>query len=86
MSSIFNKENMAVAMAPIVIMPLILFGGQFANSDNIQAWISWFQYLSPIRYSQEALVVNEFSRRPYNSDLILQNLKSGAIIQVSKTQ
>jgi ABC-type multidrug transport system permease subunit len=86
MSSIFIKEEMAVAMAPIVIMPMILFGGQFANSDNIQAWISWFQYLSQIRYSQEALVVNEFSRRTYNSDLILQNLKSGAIIQVSKTQ
>lgn len=27
MSSIFNKEDMAVAMAPIVVMPLILFGG-----------------------------------------------------------
>jgi ABC-type multidrug transport system permease subunit len=86
MSSIFIKEETAVAMAPTVIMPMILFGGQFANSDNIQAWISWFQYLSQIRYSQEALVVNEFSRRTYNSDLILQNLKSGAIIQVSKTQ
>jgi ATP-binding cassette subfamily G (WHITE) protein 1 len=41
-SSIFNKEEMAIALAPIVMMPIILFGGQFANSDNIQAWISWF--------------------------------------------
>ena len=41
MSSIFNDEDMAVGMAPIVIMPLVLFGGQFANSGNIQAWISW---------------------------------------------
>ncbi len=27
MSSIFNKEEMAVSFAPIVVMPLILFGG-----------------------------------------------------------
>ncbi len=42
MSSIFNKEETAVALAPVIMMPIILFGGQFANSDNIQAWISWF--------------------------------------------
>lgn len=42
MSSIFNKEEMAVAFAPLVMMPIMLFGGQFANADNIQAWISWF--------------------------------------------
>ena len=60
MSSIFNKEETVAALAPIVVMPLILFGGQFANPGNIPDWISWFQYLSPIRYSLEALVVNEF--------------------------
>ena len=42
LSSIFNKEEMAVELAGVVIMPLVLFGGQFANSGNIQAWISWF--------------------------------------------
>lgn len=71
MSSIFNKEEMAVALAPIIMMPIILFGGQFANSDNIQAWISWFQYVSPIRYGLESFVRNEFDSRYYNSTMIL---------------
>ena len=71
MSSIFEKEEAVTALAPIVMMPLILFGGQFANSDNIQAWISWFQYISPIRYGLEALVVNEFDERTYNRTLVL---------------
>jgi len=35
MSSIFNKEEMAVSLAPIVMLPIMLFGGQFANSKNI---------------------------------------------------
>lgn len=41
MSSIFTREEMAVALSPVIMMPIILFGGQFANSGNIQAWISW---------------------------------------------
>ena len=63
MSSIFNREETAVALAPTIIMPLVLFGGQFANSANIQAWISWFQYVSPLRYGLEAFVRNEFDNR-----------------------
>jgi ATP-binding cassette, subfamily G (WHITE), eye pigment precursor transporter len=58
-SSVFEKEEAAVGLAPVIMMPFILFGGQFANSGHIQAWISWHQYLSPIRYSFEALVINE---------------------------
>ena len=42
MSSIFNKEETVTQLAPIVVMPLILFGGQFANPQNIPDWISWF--------------------------------------------
>ena len=77
MSSIFNKEETVTALAPIVVMPLILFGGQFANPQNIPDWISWFQYLSPIRYALEALVVNEFDERIYNRTLVLQQANSG---------
>ena len=62
---------MAVSLAGIIMMPLILFGGQFANSGDIQAWISWFQYISPVRYGFEAIVRNEFDLRQYNSYMIL---------------
>jgi ABC-type multidrug transport system permease subunit len=82
MSSIFNKEETAVQLSPIVVMPLILFGGQFANSGNIQAWISWFQYVSPIRYGFEAFVDNEFNSRVYNSTAILQSLTSNATVTI----
>jgi hypothetical protein len=35
MSSIFESEEQASEIAPIVVMPLVLFGGQFANPDAI---------------------------------------------------
>jgi ABC-type transport system involved in multi-copper enzyme maturation permease subunit len=73
-SSIFEKEEMATSLSPIIIMPLILFGGQFANSKNIQPWISWFQYISPIRYGLEAMTVNEFDSRIYNTTMIIRNI------------
>ena len=73
-SSIFEKDEMAVAIAPVIMMPMMLFGGQFANSGNIQAWISWFQYISPIRYGYEALCRNEFENRSYNTTAIFENL------------
>jgi hypothetical protein len=34
-SSLFEKEEMAVGTGPVFILPLMLFGGQFANSGNI---------------------------------------------------
>jgi ABC-type multidrug transport system permease subunit len=74
MSSIFDSEESAAKIAPIIVMPLILFGGQFANPDAIPKWIGWLQYISPIRYGLESLVVNEFDSRIYNTTLILQQV------------
>ena len=54
-------NNAAVAATlSMVFMPFILFGGFFVNLDDVYVWLSWLQYLSPIRYSTEALVRNEF--------------------------
>ena len=60
MSSIFPKEEYAVMLSPLIMMPIILFGGLFSNLEELEAWIRWFQYISPIRYALESLVRNEF--------------------------
>jgi hypothetical protein len=49
------------------MMPVMLFGGEFANSATLQAWISWLQYASPIRYAFEAIIINEFDPRTYDA-------------------
>ena len=67
LSSIFDKEEMAVALAPVIIMPLMLFGGFFSNAGSYPDWIGWFQYISPIKYSLEALIWNEFDGRKYGA-------------------
>ena len=56
MSSVFNHEETAVQVAPTIVFPFILFAGFFSNSGTQPVWISWFQWVSPIRYGVEALV------------------------------
>ena len=59
-SSLFKRAETAVLMVPVIIMPLMILGGFFANSDGVPHWIRWAQYVSPIRYLFEALAINEF--------------------------
>ena len=41
LSSIFEKAEIATQVSPVVMMPLILFGGLMANTSTIPEWISW---------------------------------------------
>ena len=63
LSSVFSKPEDAVGIAPVVLMPIMLFGGLFANADGYPTWIGWLQYVSPARHALEALVRNEFETR-----------------------
>jgi ABC-type multidrug transport system permease subunit len=64
-SSTVAKDETAVAVAPIVMMPLAQFGGFLVNTSTMPKWISWLQYISPIRYALESFTRNEFNSRTY---------------------
>jgi len=49
----------------LLMFPYIVFGGYFVNLSTIYVWLRWLSYLSPIRYSMEALLRNELEN---NSD------------------
>ena len=54
-SALAPNVNSATSIAPLFTMPMILFGGFIANTDTIPAWLGWVQYISPIRYGNEAV-------------------------------
>jgi len=54
-------QNTAIAFGGIIMMPLMLFGGFFANAGTYPGYITWIQYVSPIRYTLESLFWNEFN-------------------------
>jgi len=59
-SSIFEDFAIASMIAPVLMMPFMLFSGFYANLDSILPWLAWFQWCSPLKYSLEALMQNEF--------------------------
>ena len=59
-SAMTPNVNSATAIAPLFTMPMILFGGFIANTDSIPAWLGWVQWISPIRYGNEAVAHTQF--------------------------
>ncbi len=60
LSILTGDIQLALAIAPTLMIPLMLFGGFFLNSDNIPSWLAWFKYLSWIYYSNEFLAINQW--------------------------
>ncbi|TPX40845.1 hypothetical protein SeMB42_g05847, partial [Synchytrium endobioticum] len=58
---IFPSLPVALAATPVILMPLMLFSGLFANLDTIPVWLRWIQYISPIKYGFEGMVKNEYT-------------------------
>ena len=64
--TIFNKIEPAITITPAIILPLIIFSGFFINNNSIPRYLFWLSYLSPIKYTFHALILNEFSGLKFN--------------------
>ncbi len=62
-ASIFDDINNALAVLPIVILPLLPFSGLFASSDALPGYLSWIQWISPMKYAYTGMVENQFNGR-----------------------
>lgn len=67
LSSLFESETAATAIAPVFAMPMLLFGGLFANNNTTPAWLAWFQYISPIKYAAEGILDVEMINDPHGA-------------------
>lgn len=55
----------ATAVAPLLTMPAILFGGFFANSNSYHfVWLGWFRYISPIYYANCGILLADYRTAP----------------------
>jgi len=44
--AIVNSTQAAMAIAPLLITPFLMFGGFFANSDSLPEVFAWIKYIS----------------------------------------
>jgi ABC-type multidrug transport system ATPase subunit len=64
LACIFTDVSIALAVAPMVILPLMMVSGFFLNPDSFPVYLKWAQWLSPMKYAFSALAANEFSGLP----------------------
>lgn len=82
--SMFKDVRTASGMLPMVLMPLVLFSGFYANQSQLMSWIGWLQYISPMKYAFEALMRNEYTGYTPNKNFVsfqlitLANKQSGS--------
>ncbi|GJP34882.1 hypothetical protein CLOM_g19364 [Closterium sp. NIES-68] len=59
--SLAPTPELALALAPLFMVVLILFGGLLVNLDSIPVWIRWVRYISPIQWGFVGLSVNQLA-------------------------
>ncbi|KAK2781143.1 hypothetical protein FQN52_001790 [Onygenales sp. PD_12] len=73
MSSIFRtiaaaSRTLAQALAPaaVLILGLVIYTGFAIPTRNMLGWSRWMNYIDPVAYGFEALMVNEFHNRQFD--------------------
>eukprot|EP00216_Chloropicon_sp_CCMP2111_P004459 CAMPEP_0198240856 /NCGR_PEP_ID=MMETSP1446-20131203/5847_1 /TAXON_ID=1461542 ORGANISM="Unidentified sp, Strain CCMP2111" /NCGR_SAMPLE_ID=MMETSP1446 /ASSEMBLY_ACC=CAM_ASM_001112 /LENGTH=732 /DNA_ID=CAMNT_0043923635 /DNA_START=336 /DNA_END=2534 /DNA_ORIENTATION=- len=61
LSSAFRDISIALSLAPLFVLPLMLFSGFFISYEDTPLYVAWIQAISPVRYAFAILMQNEFS-------------------------
>jgi ABC-type multidrug transport system permease subunit len=64
LSATFSNANSALAVGPLIVMPLSIVSGLFANTKRLEPGWVWLTYLSFMRYTFKSLIRNEFLHLP----------------------
>lgn len=57
--------------ASILILALVIFTGFVIPVDYMLGWCRWINYLDPVAYGFEALMINEFHNRKFTCDVFV---------------
>lgn len=61
-ATFFRDAQAAFAMVPLVLLPLLVVSGLFANNSRLEPYWTWLNYLSFPRHAFLGMIINEFSR------------------------
>lgn len=59
-SCLARTVTAALALAPPLMVPLMIFGGIFVNNKSIPSYFVWLKYLSWFKYATEILTVDQW--------------------------
>ncbi|KZO95147.1 hypothetical protein CALVIDRAFT_555853 [Calocera viscosa TUFC12733] len=77
-AAIFSNGGIAILLSALFNLAQMTFAGFFVHLDSIPPVLRWLQWLCPLKYTLEALSVNEV-----NSGLMIEDTLSGVPVDVS---
>ncbi|KAF0692214.1 Aste57867_16685 [Aphanomyces stellatus] len=51
-----RRADLAPVIGIVMILPLVLFGGLFINSDDTPVYFVWLEYISPLKYTYRGVM------------------------------
>lgn len=54
-----KNYNIAIQAVPLLMMPIVTYGGQIVNLAELPWYSTWIQYLSPLRYGYNIIVKSQ---------------------------
>ncbi|KAF2675522.1 hypothetical protein BT63DRAFT_450509 [Microthyrium microscopicum] len=70
-ASVSRSLSQALAPAGILILAIIIYTGFAIPIKNMLGWSRWINYLDPVAYGFESLMVNEFHGRNFSCSNVL---------------
>jgi len=64
-ASVSRTLSQAMAPAAVLILAIVIYTGFALPVPNMRGWARWINYLDPVAYGFEALMVNEFAGRSF---------------------
>ena len=64
-----SSTQVALALGPPFIIPLLLFGGFFLRNGSVPVYFDWLRYVSWFMYANEALSINQWQGISFNDTL-----------------
>lgn len=64
-ASLSRTLSQAMTPAALLILSIVIFTGFAIPTDYMLGWCRWLNYIDPVAYAFEALMVNEFAGREY---------------------
>ncbi|KAI6242473.1 ABC transporter ATP-binding protein/permease wht-1 [Aphelenchoides fujianensis] len=58
---VLGSESLAQTIVPMLVLPMMLFGGYFVNFNAIPPYLKWLAYASWYRYGFEGLEINQWA-------------------------
>ncbi|RHY02045.1 hypothetical protein DYB37_007719 [Aphanomyces astaci] len=55
-SCMVRRADLAPVIGIVLILPLVLFGGLFINTDNTPDYFIWLEYISPLKYAYRGVM------------------------------